>query len=62
MIAKVGLLLDKCSKKKQIDSSQQTTGKPTTTNSFVSMNSPHGRSFGNELGHSQYLLGVGGGV
>ena len=56
--AKVGMLLDKCSKKKQIDSSQQTTGKPTTTtNSFVSMNSPHGRSFGNEQGHSQYPVG-----
>ena len=54
---KVGMLLDKCSKKKQIDSSQQTTGKPTTINSFVSMNSPHGRSFGNEQGRSQYPVG-----
>ena len=32
--AKLGMLLDKCSKKKQIDSSQQTTGKPTTINSL----------------------------
>ena len=55
--AKVGMLLDKCSKGKQIDSSQQTTGKSTTTNSFVSINSPHGRSFGNEQGHSQYPVG-----
>ena len=55
--AKVGMLLDKCSKKKQIDSSQQTTGKPTTTNSFVSMNSPHGRSFGNEQPTASILLG-----
>ena len=60
--AKVGMLLDKCSKKKQIHSSQQTTGKPTTTNSFVSMNLPHGRSFGNEQGHSQYPVGGGGGL
>ena len=55
--ANVGMLLDKCSKKKQIHCSQQTTGKPTTTNSFVSMNSPHGRSFENEQGHSQYPVG-----
>ena len=55
--AKVGMFLEKCSKKKQNESSQQAAGKPTTTNSFFSMNSPHGGSFGNEQGHSQYPVG-----
>eukprot|EP00795_Rhopilema_esculentum_P004207 gene4207-20394_t len=55
--AKIGMLLNKCSKKKQNDSSRQAAGKPTTTNSFFSMNSPHEGRFGNEQGHSQYPVG-----
>ena len=55
--AKIGMLLNKCSKKKQNDSSRQAAGKPTTTNSLFSMNSPHEGRFGNEQGHSQYPVG-----
>ena len=55
--AKIVMLLNKSSKKKQNDSSLQVAGKPTTTNSLFSMNSPHEGSFRNEQGHSQYPVG-----